>query len=84
MVARKRRMPVVLDTNVLVRNFKARSKTSANRRVVRLWLIERRLQLVVSPEVLAEYLEIFEEVLGMSRETVAGCGVALRRTNGRR
>ncbi len=72
MARRRARMRVVLDTNVLVRNFKARSNTSANRRIVRLWLLERRLQLLVSPEMIAEYLEIFAEVLGMDEEVVEG------------
>jgi hypothetical protein len=50
MVARKQRIPVVLDTNVFVRAFKSRSLTSPNQRVVRLWLLEKRLQLIVSQE----------------------------------
>lgn len=70
MVARKRRTRVVVDTNVFVRSFKARAATNANRRIVRLWLLERRLQLIVSPEIVAEYLEIFADVLGMDEETV--------------
>lgn len=67
MVARKQRTPVVLDTNVFVRSFKTRDGQSLNRRIVRLWLIERRLQLVVTPEVVAEYLEIFENVVRLER-----------------
>ena len=50
MVVRKQRIPVVLDTNVFVRAFKSRSLTSPNQRVVRLWLLEKRLQLIVSQE----------------------------------
>jgi hypothetical protein len=65
MTARKHRVPVVLDTNVLVRNFKSRDKRSPNRRVVRLWLIERKIQLIVSDDVVAEYLEIFPDLLVM-------------------
>ncbi|MBI3821884.1 MAG: putative toxin-antitoxin system toxin component, PIN family [Planctomycetes bacterium] len=65
MSARKHRVPVVLDTNVFVRNFKARKNASSNRRIVRLWLLEKKLQLIVSEEVVAEYLEIFDEILGM-------------------
>ncbi len=71
MVQRKRRVSVVLDTNVFVRALKAGSNTNWNRRIVRLWLIERQLQLVVSPELLDEYLSIFSDVLGMDAETVA-------------
>lgn len=70
MTRRKKRLPVVLDTNVLVRAFKAASNTNWNRRIVRLWLIEGKLQLVVSPELLDEYLGIFGEVLGMDAGTV--------------
>ncbi len=70
MVQRKQRVSVVHDTNVFVRALKAGSNTNWNRRVVRLWLIERQLQLVVSPELIAEYLGIFADVLGMETETV--------------
>ena len=33
-----------LDTNVFVRSFKTRQKSSPNYRIVRLWLIEKQLQ----------------------------------------
>ena len=71
MVQRRKRLPVVLDTNVFVRALKAGSNTNWNRRIVRLWLIERQLQLVVSRELIAEYLGIFADVLGIDAETVA-------------
>src|SRR5258708_37390782 len=70
MSARKHRLPVVVDTNVFVRSFKTRSKLSPNRKVIRLWLIERKLQIIVSNDVVAEYLEIFDSVLAMDREIV--------------
>jgi len=70
MARRKKRLTVVLDTNVFVRAFKAVSNTNWNRRIVRLWLIEGKRQLVVSPELLDEYLGIFDEILGMDAETV--------------
>lgn len=70
MVRRRLRTPVVADTNVFVRNFKARSNTNPNRRIIRLWLLEKRVQLVVSPELAAEYLEIFAKVLGMEADTI--------------
>jgi putative PIN family toxin of toxin-antitoxin system len=63
MSARKERIRVVLDTNVFVRNFKARVKSSPNRRIIRLWLLEKKLQLIVSHDIVEEYLEIFEDVL---------------------
>jgi putative PIN family toxin of toxin-antitoxin system len=62
---------VVIDTNVLVRNFKSRAQASPNRQVFRLWLVEKRLHLVVSQELLEEYLEIFEAILGLDRATIA-------------
>jgi len=48
MVRRKERTPVVVDTNVFVRSFKARSRANPNRRVIDVWLLERRLQLILS------------------------------------
>ncbi|MFO0967676.1 MAG: putative toxin-antitoxin system toxin component, PIN family [Gemmataceae bacterium] len=63
MVAKKRRVPVVLDTNVFVRSFFSRSKNSASKRVVRLWLLEKKLQLIAASAVVDEYLEIFRDVL---------------------
>ena len=71
MVSRKRRVRVVLDTNVFVRALLSRSKSSANQRVLRIWLLERQLQLIVSAELMDEYLEIFSEVLGMSDDLIA-------------
>ena len=65
-----RRIPVVLDTNVWVRNFKTRSAASPNRRVVRLWLLEKRMHLIVSREIVVEYLGIFADVLGMDEDLV--------------
>ena len=72
MSARKHRTPVVVDTNVFVRSFKTRSQSSPNRRVIRLWLIERKLQLIMSDDVVTEYLEIFERIPAMDRETLLG------------
>lgn len=71
MVARKVRTRVVLDTNVFVRHYKTRNQRSPNRRLVRLWLEQKRLQLVLSTEIIEEYLEIFAEVLGADAETNA-------------
>jgi len=58
----------VLDTNVLVRALKTRSRTSPNQQILRLWLITKRLQLVVSELLVEEYLEIFGEVLELDAE----------------
>ena len=41
------------------------SHESPNRRIIRLWLLEKKLQLIVSREIVDEYLEIFDEVLRM-------------------
>jgi putative PIN family toxin of toxin-antitoxin system len=70
MVKRKRRLAVVVDTNVFIRNFLAGRKANPNRRIIRLWLLERRLQLIVSNELIAEYLEIFDRVLRMDAATI--------------
>ena len=65
MVQRKKRVSVVLDTNVFVRSLKTNSKENWNRRIVGLWLIDCQLQLVVSPELIDEYLSIFADIVGM-------------------
>jgi putative PIN family toxin of toxin-antitoxin system len=70
MVRRKERTPVVVDTNVFVRSFKARSRNNHNRRVIYLWLLERRVQLILSQEVIEEYLGIFGDVLDIDKETL--------------
>jgi len=61
MARRKDRLPVVLDTNVIVGALLSTKRQSANQRVFRLWL-HRQLQLVVSKEVAAEYLELIERL----------------------
>ena len=53
----------VIDTNVFVGNLMTRNPHSPNRRVIRLWLVERHLKLAVSNEIVDEYLKIFREVL---------------------
>lgn len=65
MVSRKQRIPIVLDTNVFVRALKTRSTASPNQRLVRLWLIEKRLQLIVSAKLIEEYLGVFRDILQM-------------------
>ena len=63
MPPRKDRLAVVLDTNVIVGRFLSRGRPSANLRVYNLWSMERRLQLVVSPPIIDEYLETLERVI---------------------
>jgi putative PIN family toxin of toxin-antitoxin system len=70
MVSRKHRIRVVLDTNVFVRAFKTRSAGSANRRVVRLWLLQKQLQLIVCHELIDEYLGVFRDLLAMDDQLI--------------
>jgi putative PIN family toxin of toxin-antitoxin system len=70
MVARKQRIPVVLDTNVFVRAFKSRTSASPNQRVVRLWLLAKQLQLIVCDALIDEYLGVFHQLLGMEEELI--------------
>ena len=58
MPSRKERIAVVLDTNVIVGYYLSRVPQSANARVFRLWRDQRKLQLIVSDEVVTEYLEV--------------------------
>ena len=62
MPPRKARVPVVLDTNVIVGFFLSKTRQSANARVFVSWLITHKLQLIVSPPIIAEYLELLERV----------------------
>lgn len=62
MPPRKDRIAVVFDTNVIVRRFLSRTQRSASAKVYHLWSAERRLQLVVSLPVMAEYLEILARI----------------------
>ncbi|MBI3085832.1 MAG: putative toxin-antitoxin system toxin component, PIN family [candidate division NC10 bacterium] len=57
MAVRRRRLRVVLDTNVLVGAFLSRDPESPNLRVYRMWG-ERRLQLILSDEIQSEYLGV--------------------------
>ncbi len=62
MPPRKARVPVVLDTNVIVGFFLGKTRHSANARVFDSWLVTHRLQLIVSPPIITEYLELLERV----------------------
>ena len=59
---RKRRIPVVFDTNVLVGFYLSRSPGSANQQAFRLWRDKRAFQLIVSDEVIQEYLEVLSRL----------------------
>jgi len=75
---RKRRIPVVLDTNIIVGHYLSRNPHSANAAIVRLWRDERKLQLIVSDEVEEEYLEVLAR-LDVPRRLVARFASRLRR-----
>jgi len=59
---RKRRVPVVLDTNVVVGFYLSRTRRSANREIFRLWRNVRRVQLIVCDEVVTEYVEVLRRL----------------------
>ncbi|HEV8367702.1 MAG TPA: PIN domain-containing protein [Pyrinomonadaceae bacterium] len=62
MPSRDERLPVVLDTNVVVGFFTSRTRHSHNARVFNAWLVLRRLQLIVSPPLTHEYLELLARI----------------------
>ena len=62
MPPRKKRLALVLDTNVIVGYYLSRTPQSANARVFRLWRDQRKLQLIVSDEIVSEYLEVLQRL----------------------
>ena len=62
MPSRKRRIPVVFDTNVIVGFYLSRNRSSANQQAFRLWRDQRQLQLIVSDDVVREYLEVLSRL----------------------
>lgn len=54
----KKRIAVVLDTNVVVGFYLSRNQTSPNAQVFRLWRDLRRLQLILSSDLTAEYFDV--------------------------
>ena len=64
MPPRKRRIPVVFDTNVIIGFYLSRNSRSANQQVFRLWRDQRTLQLIVSDEMIQEYLEVLSRLGG--------------------
>jgi len=67
---RKERLPVTLDTNVVVSYYLSQHRQSASAQIFRLWRDQRQLQLVVSDVVINEYLEVLRRV-GVSEERIA-------------
>ncbi|HZS48710.1 MAG TPA: putative toxin-antitoxin system toxin component, PIN family [Blastocatellia bacterium] len=69
MPPRKDRIPVVFDTNIIVAFFLSKTRNSVNSRVFDLWLIARRLQLLVTAPVIEEYLELLDRI-GVNTERI--------------
>lgn len=69
MPPRKKRIAVVFDTNILIAFYLSRNPKSAVAKIIRLWRNQRKLQMIVSNEVVAEYLEILERV-GIDRKRI--------------
>lgn len=69
MPPRKERIPVVLDTNVVVSFFLSRNLLSASARIFKLWFKQRKLQLIVSGEIIVEYVEVLLR-LGVAEKRV--------------
>lgn len=61
MPARKERIAVVFDTNIVIGNYLSKNPKSAIKKIFALWR-QRKLQLIVSGETVAEYLEILERL----------------------
>ncbi len=70
MPPRKTRIPVVFDTNVIIGYYLSKVAKSAGAKVFRLWRYERKLQLIVSDEVVGEYFEILART-GVAESRVA-------------
>lgn len=70
MPRRKERIPITLDTNVIVSYYLSRHRESASSQIVQLWRDQHNLQLVVSDVVINEYLEVLRRV-GVSEERLA-------------
>lgn len=62
MPTRKERIAVVFDTNIIVGNYLGKNPKSAIKKIFAWWRIQRKLQLIVSNETVAEYLEILERL----------------------
>ncbi|MGI8544071.1 MAG: putative toxin-antitoxin system toxin component, PIN family [Aridibacter sp.] len=69
-MARKDRIPVVFDTNLFVARLLKRKKNSINQRTFNLWLVQRRLQLIISRPIVEEYLGVLE-MLGADSQNLA-------------
>jgi putative PIN family toxin of toxin-antitoxin system len=72
---KKKRLPVVLDTNVVIANYLSTNPQSPNVVTVRLWR-ERKLQLIVSDEIADEYIDVLNR-LSISENLVANFTTSL-------
>ena len=79
-MARKDRIPVVFDTNLFITRLLRHRKNSINQRVFNLWLICRRLQLVISRPVFDEYIGTLA-MLGATTQNLARLGNYLATVN---
>jgi len=73
--AKKKRLPVVFDTNVFIANYLSTNPKSPNVVTVRLWR-ERKLQLIVSDEIADEYIDVLN-LLGISENLIANFTTSL-------
>lgn len=78
MPSRKARVRVVLDTNVIIAFHLSTNPQSVNTRVYQLWRNQRKLQLVVSDDTVAEYLEVLQR-LGVSEHRIKRLEERLKR-----
>lgn len=64
---KRKKLRVDFDTNVVTRFFisRYRNRSSLNRHLFELWLRGSRLELIVSDEIISEYLAIMRDVLGI-------------------
>ncbi|MGH7453055.1 MAG: putative toxin-antitoxin system toxin component, PIN family [bacterium] len=75
MAVKKKRLPVVLDTNVVIANYLSTNPQSPNVVTVRLWR-ERKLQLIVSDIIADEYIDVLNR-LGISENLVTNFSTSL-------
>lgn len=62
MPSRKERIPVVADTNILIGYYLGRNAKSAITRIFHLWRASRKIQFIVSQEIIDEYLEVLDRL----------------------
>jgi putative PIN family toxin of toxin-antitoxin system len=64
---------VVLDTNVIIRHFLSHTrsrKDTFNRRIFEFWFIKSQIQLIVSSEIVEEYIAAMDVVLGFTDDVL--------------